>query len=204
MTGDCVVALALAAACTLAWGQGGVGLPEGGIQAERARLESMRLQITTDLDAEAATCLSRFAVTDCQNAVGVRRRQLLEDVKRQENSLNATERQQKAAEQLLRDREKAADNAQRQRDARQNAERALQGDRQKAQEEKQRAHKEQARPAADKAASSKSGAVLDPQTVEKNRQAFLDKQKALEKRRQERAQRLVDHGKGAAPLPLPP
>ncbi|MES2583895.1 MAG: hypothetical protein V4627_14330 [Pseudomonadota bacterium] len=198
-----MVALCLWGLSVAVWSQGDPGLAAGGVQSERARIDSQRQQRTTELDAEDAACLSRFAVTDCQNQVGVRRRQMLSDLKRQETSLNAAERQQKGEEQLQRGTDKAVENVQRKLDAQTTAEKNLLVDRQKAQDDKHRAHKEQAQPMRNTAPTAKSGSVLDAQTIEKNREAYLEKQKALEKRRKERDQRVLDHGKGGPPLPVP-
>ncbi len=175
-----------------------------GAQTERARIEGLRQKKTVELDAEDAACLSRFAVADCQNRVSVQRRQMLSDLKRQETSLSAAERQQKGEEQLQRGTAKAEENVQRQLETQATAEKRRLEDRQKAQSDKQRVHREQAQPAGSKAGPSKSGSVMDAMTVAKNREAYLEKQKALEKRRQTRDQRLLDHGKGSAPLPLAP
>ena len=197
------VVLWLAGLGTAVWSQGAPDVGGGG-QAERLRIDSMRQQKTAELDAEESACLSRFAVTDCQNEVGVRRRQMLSDLKRQEAVLNAADRKQRGVEQLQREELKAADNVQRQRDAQTRTEKSVLQDRQKTQDDKQRSHRQRAQPVKSQAAVAKTGAVLDAETIEKNRQAYSDKQKALEKRRQERDQRLLDHGKGSQPLPLPP
>lgn len=197
------VALLLACFGTAGWSQGAPDVVVGG-QAERLRIDSIRQQKTAELDAEESSCLSRFAVTDCQNQVGVRRRQMLSDLKRQEAVLNEAERKQRGVEQLQQEELKAAENVQRQRDAQVRSEKSVLEDRQKTQDDKQRSHRQRAQPVKSEAPAAKTGSVLDAETIEKNRQAYSDKQKALEKRRQERDQRLRDHGKGSQPLPLPP
>ena len=55
-----------------------------------------------------------------------------------------------------------------------------------------------------KTGAIKAGAVVDDKTAEKNRHAYLEKQKALERRRMERDQRLIDAGKAVPPLSLAP
>jgi len=172
--------------------------------AQRARIDNIRQQRSAELDKEDAVCLTRFAATDCQNQVGVRRRQMLGDLKRQETSLNAVERQQRRAEQLLRTEQKAADSVQRQLEAKAAAEKNQSNDRQKTSDDKQRAHQQQAQPNGSNAPVAKSNRIPDAKVVQENREAYLEKQRALEERRQERDQRLLDHGKGAAPLPLRP
>lgn len=196
-----MVALWLCGLCAACWSQADPVPSEGWAQAERIRINSERQQKTAELDAEEAACLSRFAVTDCQNQVGVRRRQMLSELKRQEAVLNAAERKQRGVEQLQREEVKAAENVQRQRDAQLRTDKSLTEDRQKKQDDKQRSHQQRAQPVKSQAPAAKTGTVLDAETVEKNRQAYSEKQKALEKRRQERDQRLLDHGKGSQPLP---
>jgi hypothetical protein len=45
---------------------------------------------------------------------------------------------------------------------------------------------------------------LDEAAQARNREAYLEKQQAAQKRRKEREQRLIDHGPGAPPLPMAP
>lgn len=204
MMRPCLFALWIASMSFAGWGQGDTGLLVPGNQAERARIESLRQQKTAELDAEDAACLSRFAVTDCQNQVGVRRRQMLSDLKRQEAVLNAAERKQRGAEQLERAELKAADNVQRRLEAQTNIDKQAVENREQAQEHKQRTHQLRAQPTRSQAPSANSGSAQDAKTVEKNREAFLEKQQALEKRRQERDQRVLEQSKGIRSLPLPP
>lgn len=197
-----VIALLLLPLASCAWGQGDAGqtLPDAGL--ERARIDAIRQQKTLELDAEDAACFSRFAVTDCQSKVGTRRRQMLSDLKRQEAKLTDAERQQKGAEQLQKSQDKAAESAQRELDAQAETPKTTEEERLKNQHEKVLNHEDQAKPG--KAPSTKSTSALDPATVEKNRAAYQDKLKALEKRRQERDKRLLEHGPGGPPLPVMP
>ena len=194
----------LCCVCVPAWSQGDAGLAIDASAAERARVDSIRQQRTAELDAEEAACTFKFAVTDCQSKVTVRRRQMLADLKRQETSLNAAQRQQKGQDQQQRADEKAKDSTQREAEARATAEKALAEDREKAQDDKVRAHLQKANPAGSKASTSKSTSTLDPKDIAKNREAYQEKQKALEKRRQKRDQRLKDHPSTNPPLPVAP
>ena len=187
-----------------AWSQQDAPPDMVNLESERARIDSTRQQKTTELDAEALAWLSKFAVTDCQNKVSTRRRQMLSDLKRQEASLNALERRQKSLEQLQRGEEKAADRAARQLELQTGLDHTAQSDRKKAQDEKILNHQQQARPAGSPPPAGKSTSVLDPKDVEANREAYAEKQKALEKRRKERDQRLLDKGAGSPPLPTTP
>lgn len=173
-------------------------------KAQHASIEQLRRQKSAEFDKENAACASRFAVVDCQNDVGLRRRQMLAELKLQDAKLHAMERQQKRQEQLLRTEQKMQDSAQRQKEARAAAEENQAIDRQKILDDKRGIHREQAQRVRGNVPVEKSSPIQDAAAIQKNREAYLDKQKALEKRRQERDQRLLDHGKAAAPLPLPP
>ncbi len=199
-----ICALAIWLTACPVWCQTEASSGKATLEAERQRIDSTRQQKTAELDAEELACLSKFAVTDCQNRVSARRRQLLSDLKRQEASLNALERRQKGLEQLQRGEEKAADRAARELELQTGSERTEQSDKQKAQEEKVRNHRQQANPAGGSPPAGKSTSTLDPKEVEANREAYAEKQKALEKRRKDREQRLLDHGPGSQPLPSTP
>ena len=150
--------------------------------AQRAIIDTIRQQKSLELDKEDASCLTRFAVTDCQNQVGVRRRQMLTDLKQQE----------------------AADSVPRQQEVNPAAAKDKAIDRQKNLDDKKSTHQSRAKPIGENVPVAKSSSILDAEIVEKNRAAYLEKQKMLEKRRQDRDQRLQDHGKGAEPLPTLP
>ena len=174
------------------------------VETERLRIENVRQQKTAELDAEHAMCSSRFAVTDCQNKVNTRRRQMLAELKRQEAELNAEQRRQKGADEMRTSSERAAANASREAELQSAPGKQSRDDRQKALDEKILNHRQQATTGTQKASSSKSSSVQDPKQIEKNREAYLEKQKAVEKRRRERDQRLLDHGTGGPPLPVAP
>ena len=187
----------LLAMVSIAWGQDVSG-------KERARIDAIRNQRTIELDAQDAACLSKFAVADCQSKVGTRRRLMLANLKRQEDALNATERRQKGLEQLQQSADKAAERAQRERDAQSDTEKTTLEERQNNLDRKVLSHHDQAKAAASKTKAAKSTSALDAATVEKNRAAYQDKLKELEKRRQDRDKRLRDHGTKGPPLPESP
>lgn len=187
-----------------AWSQTEASSGTGNVASERTRIGNTRQQKTAELDAEESACLSKFAVTDCQNKVSTRRRQLLSDLKRQEADLNALERRQKGLEQLQRGEEKAADRAARQLELQTGPDRTAQSDKKKAQDEKILNHRQQANPAGSQPPAGKSSSTLDPKVVDAKREAYAEKQKALEKRRKDREQRLLDKGVGSPPLPVAP
>lgn len=187
-----------------AWGQEDAAAQVSGVEQERQRIDSVRQQKTAELDAQEAACLSKFAVTDCQNKVSVRRRQMLADLKRQEARLNDLQRRQKAAEQVQRTQDKAKESAQRQAELQSAPPGETQADRQKMQDEKVWNHQQQAIQGQGKASGPKTASGPDAATAEKNRAAYLEKQKAAEKRRRDREQKLLDHAKDGPPLPVAP
>lgn len=78
-----------------------IGTQRAAISAERARLEKGFL-------LEDAACYKRFAVNNCLGNVNSRRRQPMEDLRRQEILLNDEERKIKGAEQIRRTDEKTS------------------------------------------------------------------------------------------------
>jgi hypothetical protein len=187
-----------------AWSQQGAAPDMGSVESERLRIDTTRQQKIAELDVEESACSAKFAVTDCQNKVNARRRQLLSDLKRQEASLNAIERRQKGLDQLRRAEEKAADSAARRQELQTAPGGAAQSDRKKAQDEKILNHQQQANPVGGQPPAGKSTSALNPAEVDANRAAYAEKQNALEKRRKDRDQLLLDKGAGGPPLPVAP
>jgi colicin import membrane protein len=171
---------------------------------QRHQINVLRKEKLTELAAQDTACLSRFSVTDCQNNVGVRRRQMLSDLRRQEARLDEVDRRQKGADQLQRSQDKAADAAQRASEVSATIDRNTQKERQKALDEKVLSHKKQAKTDSPPVPAIKAASGLDAQTIEKNRQAYSEKQLAAERRRQGREKRLLDSVNGSAPLPKTP
>jgi hypothetical protein len=187
---------------TSAWSQQDAAPGVDNMGAERQRIDNIRKQKTAELDAQEAACLTKFAVTDCQTKVSVRRREMLADLKRDEIRLNAAERLLKEAEQRKRSEDKAAERVQRQAEVQARTPSATQQERQQAQDEKVRNHQKPVLGGQGKASGPKVPSGLDADTMAKNREVYLEKQKEAEKRRQERDRRLLDHGPGGSP-PLP-
>lgn len=168
-----------------------------GIQAQeestttRQGIAALRQQKMAEFDAQDAQCQSRFAVTDCQNAVAVRRRQMLSELKNQEVQLDDAQRRQKGAQQLLRTQEKL-DEWERQRPV---------DVRPKSPEEK----RHPLSPVSPKPSTAKVPAGLDASTMAQNRAAYQAKQAALVQRRLERDKRLKEQaGHRATALPVAP
>jgi hypothetical protein len=198
------IALAAVVLAFPAWGQEAAVSSMDRFDQELQRIGSIRDQKTAELDAQDAACLKKFAVTDCQNKVAAQRRQMLADLKRQESTVKDAQRRQKAADQMQRSADKAAEKAQREAELQAGEKAESESDRQKTQDDKVQSHRQQAKPAEPKASAPKLASDLDAKTQAKNRAAYQEKMRATEKRRQERAQRVRDHGTGGPPLPATP
>jgi colicin import membrane protein len=184
MTGLCLAtALALLAS--------GVQAQEDTTTTTHQSIATVRQQKMAEFDAQEAQCQSRFAVTDCQNAVAVRRRQMLSELKNQEVQLDDVQRRQKGAQQLLRSQEKL-DDWERQRPA---------DARPKSPEDK----RHPLSPVSPKLSTAKVPAGLDASTMAQNRAAYQEKQSALVQRRLERDKRIKEQaGHRATALPVAP
>ena len=199
--GVAFVAMALVAS---AWGQEAAVSAMDRLDQELQRIGSVRNQKTAELDAQDAACLNQFAMTDCQNKVAARRRQILADLKRQESTVKDAQRSKKAADQIQRSADKAAEKARREAELQASEKSESESDRQKAQDEKVQSHRQQAKPVQPKASGPKVASGLDAEAQARNRAAYQEKMQATEKRRQERDQRVRDHGTGGPPLPATP
>jgi hypothetical protein len=78
------------------------------IEAERRRIQAERLQEAERHKRHEAACYARFAVSDCLLANRAQRREVLDQLQKQESAIHAQERKEKAFEQLQRVRDKAA------------------------------------------------------------------------------------------------
>jgi colicin import membrane protein len=101
------VLLVLVGLSCLVWSQP-LGF-EQAIAKERDRLKRLEAQEDSRYKQESSACYQRFAVTDCLNEVRGRRRQTMEDLRRQEIALNEMERKQQGADQLKRTEEKSSE-----------------------------------------------------------------------------------------------
>ena len=77
-------------------------------QAERSRIASEHASETSRYESEERHCYARFAVSDCLAANRRIRRAVMDDLRRQELSLNSFERKNKALDQVERIRDKMA------------------------------------------------------------------------------------------------
>lgn len=74
---------------------------------ERARIQQERAQVEWQFQQNEQNCFKRFVVTPCTDKAQRVRRDLLADLRRQENLLDEARRKQRAAERLLGIEEKA-------------------------------------------------------------------------------------------------
>lgn len=78
------------------------------MDAERAKISAERARRDADFLAEDAACYRKFAVNSCLSDVSARRRRAMEDLRRQEISLNDEERKIRGVEQIRRTEEKSS------------------------------------------------------------------------------------------------
>jgi len=69
-------------------------------QVERTRISAERKAAETRFTSEETVCYSKFATHDCLNQARAQRRQTLSDLRRQEISLNDTQRKRRGIEQM--------------------------------------------------------------------------------------------------------
>jgi hypothetical protein len=170
----------------------------------RQRINVARKEKLDELAVQDTACLSRFAVIDCQNLVGVRRREMLADLKRQEASLNEADRRQKGLDQLQSSHEKASDRTRRESELRGILQPDMLEKRQSAQKEKLLNHQLQAKSVAAPVPVDKTASGLDAASIERNRAVYSEKQRSVTRRRLDREKRLLEKTDGSAPLPQNP
>lgn len=186
--------------------------------AERARIAAETGRVEREYAAQRAACYQKFAVNDCLAQARDARREVLGDLKRQENALNDAARKRSAAQQVqrLQERQSAADEA----DAAARRDRALAdqqareqraanraSDRaqaeaaapQRRQEQADRARSQEMRQA-EAAQRASQAPVLQSRATERGREAEERRARRLEAARKKR-----ESGKAPAqPLPVPP
>jgi len=184
------------------------------VVVERARLKAERDRAEAEYQAQEKACYGKFAVNDCIDAARAKRRQIVSDLRRQEVSLNDSERKRKAAErqQSLESRrvEQAERSAPQANDkatagmTRQqpNAELGVSKDTRTSSSASNAVSREEEirRRTAEKAAAERSRS----EDASKNVQEREKRLAAAEERRQKQARRLADRKKPPAePLPVP-
>lgn len=139
------------------------------LEREKARIQAERSDAQTRFAAEEKACYQKFAVNDCLADVRSHRRTVLADLKRQEVTINDTERKRKAAEQIQRLEERSIKSAEENRAAKQQGAALSQQEREKRAGEK---------------ASTRSAAQAAEST---NRQSFDARQQSAAQKQADRA-----------------
>ena len=185
------------------------------VEVQRDRIGTQRAEAEGLFTREKAACYQRFAVNDCIREADTRRRGVLADLRRQEVSINDSERKRKGAEQVQQTEVKSgAGKQQEQADKRANALQAEQ-DRQDnaAQKQQVRKDKQGAEPGkqaetvaknADAKAKTVARAQKTLEAAERSK-AQAAKLKDAAQKRADAAQRLREKNKPpSAPLPARP
>jgi hypothetical protein len=174
-------------------------------ERERERIAQVRQQEEARFAGQEAACYQRFAVNDCLREVRVRRRAVLEDLRRQEVLINDAERKRRGAAQIKRLEERSSAQAQ-QEEANRRA--AAQQEQQQRLENAQRKQQERAQDEAQKAATPPRQSASKPvsgvdRAAEKQR--YEDKLREAQEHKAERAKAQADKsGPPARPLPVAP
>ena len=174
------------------------------VKAERARIEAARDREQARIEKEEAACYQRFAVNDCLREVHVRRREILEELRRQEIILDSADRQRQAQEQIRQIEEKAAartgDDALQKRNAA----------RQDNEERARRTEEKQSSGATGKAGTPPQARASAPrdrsaQSRAEEKKAFEERQSKAQERRAQRDKALAEKtGQPRKTLPDPP
>lgn len=177
------------------------------IAGARRQIEEVRSRETSRFDAADADCKTRFAVNDCLRNSQTQRRAAMAELRKQESSLHALERQQRGQEQTQRVAQKAKERQQQDQEvADAHATRiAEQAQKQSDQQEKRAANKNIAlNPSAKASETAKSPAGPAPAQQAANRSAYEQRQVEALQHKQELEKRNVEKtGKPASALPLP-
>ena len=78
-------------------------------ESERSRIQAERAQAEAAFQAEESACYTRFSVSDCISKARRVRREVLENLRRQEVVINDADRKLKALEQIERIKEKSSE-----------------------------------------------------------------------------------------------
>ena len=188
----------LCALCFPAWADGDAVDGLESVGKERTRIEAMRAESQAMLLAQERDCQNRFAVAACVREVVTHRNAQLAEFKRQENSLNTTERLRRGADQLKRAEDKMAERALADQEILDTPSTA-QWDKQRAQEKKLLQHQQSAgnKSEPDKARTRDSG--LTDAEISENRLAYARKLEEANQRLLKRNQRLLEPASASLP-----
>lgn len=179
--------------------------PSLDIEGERRRIQADRTREEARFAGEDAACYARFAVTDCLREVRVRRREVLDDLRRQEVAINDAERKRKAQEQIERIEERSS--AQRLEEEATSRLRARE-----AQQEREDRASQKAAAAQNAKSGQPPGKSIPQKSVEQGRTAdeIAEEQKQYKEKLREAQEHRASREKsrseksGTPPKPLPP
>jgi colicin import membrane protein len=167
-----------------------------------SEIQMERESWSTALDQQEAACSTRFAVTDCVNAVRKRRRELLVPLQQEENQLHLLERRKRNIERQPVQQNAPASLSTPQAPLDKVAIESQQAAKRIA--EKTKNHQAQAQERASMSATVRSHVSAEARDADANREAFAKKAAASLKRQQDRDEKLRNRPAPPNPLPLPP
>jgi len=176
-------------------------------ETEMARIKQARSDEELRFDEQTANCYRRFAVNDCLRELKVRQRKAMEDLQRQEISINEQQRKRSGAEQLRRIDEKSSSEALKEAENRRNEAMRSHKERLQSQEQKKadliKAQDERSRTVSETKAMAISPHTPEARAVE--RKAFEEKQRmAIEKQAKREREALEKKPSSVRTLPVPP
>ena len=206
-----VVALLGICLLTQAWSQSVPNDPIQGLSSlsqERQRIATTRAQETERFDALDAECRKRFAVNDCLQKTQSQRRAVMADLRRQDASLDDSERLKRGADQVRRAEQKALEHQQKEQEvANAHAENlAAQADKKRELEDKRAANQKIAASSSAGASSpARSTSSLTAEQRAANRANLETRQAQAQQHRQDLARQQAEKtATPASSLPVPP
>jgi colicin import membrane protein len=173
------------------------------IEGERSRIQSERTREEALNVKEEAACYARFAVTNCLGQVRVRRREVLDKLRRQEIAINDAERKKKGLEQIEQIRKNSSPQRLDEDAARRLDARATQQEREeRANQKASAAMKEKSsQPAAkNRKTDIEQGRTVD--NISKEQQQYNDKLREAQEHRASR-EKINNENAGTSSKPLP-
>ena len=182
-------------------------MAEEGVESlaqSRAAIENVRIQKTEEFDRMQRACYQKFAVNDCLSTVNAQRRQLMADLKRQEEAIRADERMQRATEQLQRLEQKKRDAEQRNAEAKPVDPVVVEYEKRHLQQEKADQHQQKAAENSPRASKVRTTELPAPAVVRQRQAAYAQKLEEANRRKAERDKRVREQDPKVQGLPKPP
>ena len=192
----------LASCCVRAQNMAGEGV-ESPAQS-RGAIENLRIQKTEEFDRIQHACYQKFAVNDCLSTLNAQRRQLMADLKRQEEAISSSERMQKAAEQLQRLEQKKRDAEQRNAEAKPVDPIVVEYEKRHSQQEKADQHQQKAAENSPREPKIRASEVPAPSVLRQRQAAYAQKIAEANRRKADRDKRMLEQNPTIQGLPKPP